>query len=99
MYLIKFTKQAQKDKKRLKAANLDKKAKALLDLMFDNPFATPPGYEKLIGNLTGYYSRRINIQHRIVYSVVPNDDGLKDKNGNPYDGIVIIRRMWTHYER
>ena len=69
MYEIVFTKQAQKDKKLLKQAGLDKRAKALLDVIAENPFKNPPRYEKLVGDLAGYYSRRINVQHRLVYQV------------------------------
>ena len=68
MYLIKFSKQTEKDKPRLKAAGLETKAKSLLNLMQDNPFQNPPPYEKLVGNLSGNLSRRINIQHRLVYA-------------------------------
>ena len=70
MYRIVYTKQAVKDIKNLKSAGLDKKAKKLIDIMRENPFQNPPPYEKLIGNLKGYCSRRINIQHRIVYQVI-----------------------------
>ena len=66
MYLIKFSKQAEKDKQRLKAAGLEQKAKDLLNILMQNPFQNPPPYEKLVGNLRGNYSRRINIQHRLV---------------------------------
>ena len=69
MYEIVFTKQAQKDKKLLKQAGLDKRIKALLDVIAENPFKNPPRYEKLVGDLAGYYSRRINVQHRLVYQV------------------------------
>ena len=69
-YIVLFTKEAEKDKKLLKQAGLDKKAKKILDVMMINPFQNPPRYEKLIGDLEGYYSRRINIKHRIVYRVI-----------------------------
>lgn len=85
-YIIVLTKQAQKDAKKLEACGLDKKAKELLKIMKDDPFETPPRYEKLIGNLDGFYSRRINIQHRIVYEVYEDEKTIK------------ILRMWTHYE-
>ena len=85
MWEIKFTKAAEKDKKLLKQAGLDSKAKKLLNLIADDPFQTPPSFEKLIGDLKGYYSRRINFQHRIVYKVYTE---LK---------IVVIHAMWTHY--
>ncbi len=69
MWTVLFTKNAEKDKGKLKAAGLEKKAKSLLALLSENPFQTPPSYEKLLGDLNGYYSRRINIQHRLVYRV------------------------------
>jgi toxin YoeB len=81
-----FTKQAQKDAKRLAAAGLRRKAKELLEVIRENPFKTPPPYEKLMGDLAGAYSRRINIQHRLVYQV---HEDL---------GVVKVLRMWTHYE-
>ena len=86
MYEIVFTKQAQKDKKLLKQAGLDKRAKALLDVIAENPFKNPPRYEKLVGDLAGYYSRRINVQHRLVYQVY---EELK---------TVKVLSMSTHYE-
>lgn len=86
MYEIRFSKQALKDKEKLKQAGLGKKAKAILDLMLENPFKSPPSYEKLSGELKGFYSRRINAQHRMVYQI------LEDEK------IIKILRMWTHYE-
>lgn len=86
MYEIVFTKQAQKDKKLLMQAGLDKRAKALLDVIAENPFKNPPRYEKLVGDLAGYYSRRINVQHRLVYQVY---EELK---------TVKVLSMWAHYE-
>ena len=87
MWQVKFAKEAEKDKKLLKAAGLSEKAKKLLNVLSVNPYQIPPSYEKLVGNLKGYYSRRINIQHRIVYRVF---DDIK---------IVVIHAMWTHYEK
>jgi len=81
-----YTKQAQKDAKNLASSNLRDKAQALLDIIQINPFENPPPYEKLVGDLTGAYSRRINIQHRLVYEVIESEN------------IVKILRMWTHYE-
>ncbi len=78
--------QAAKDAKKLKQAGLQPQAERLLHLLQDNPFAVPPPYEKLIGNLHGYYSRRINIQHRLVYA--------RDEEQR----IVHVLRMWSHYE-
>jgi len=81
-----YTKQAQRDAKKLSAAKLRSKAESILEILEKNPFQTPPPFEKLAGDLGGAYSRRINIQHRLVYQVV-----------KPYKTIKIIR-MWTHYE-
>jgi toxin YoeB len=81
-----YTKQAQKDARKLAASNLRDKAQALLDVLRVNPFQNPPPYEKLVGDLDGAYSRRINIQHRLVYEVIESE------------GTVKILRMWTHYE-
>lgn len=81
-----FTRQAQKDAKKLAASGLRPKAELLLDLLRRNPFHTPPPHEKLVGDLTGAYSRRINIQHRLVYQV------LEERR------TVKVIRMWTHYE-
>ena len=97
MYIIKFSQMAEKDKKLLKRAGREKKAKELLNIIAQNPFQTPPPYEKLLGNLEGNYSRRINIQHRIVYEVYEAKEGICDPGG-PYEGVVLIKRMWTHYE-
>lgn len=83
---IVYTKQAQKDAKKIAAAGLKPKAEKLLPILSQNPFQTPPPYEKLLGDLSGAYSRRINIQHRLVYQV------LKEIR------TVKIIRMWTHYE-
>lgn len=69
MWIIKFTKNAEKDKKLLKSAGLEDKVKKLLNLIAKNPFQNPPSYDKLVGDLQGYYSRRINLQHRLVYKV------------------------------
>lgn len=81
-----YTRQAQKDAKKLKAAGLQDKAQALLDVLARNPHAMPPPYEKLVGDLSGAYSRRINIQHRLVYQIVREAHSVK------------VLRMWTHYE-
>ncbi len=86
MWTVFFTKNAEKEKSKLKMAGLEKKAKSLLVLLSENPFTTPPSYEKLVGDLKGYYSRRINIQHRLVYRV--------DYENN----YVIVHSMWSHYE-
>ena len=81
-----FTKQAQKDAKKLSSAELRPKAEALLEVLRKNPFQNPPPYEKLVGDLAGAYSRRINIQHRLVYQVL---SAIK---------TVKVIRLWTHYE-
>jgi Txe/YoeB family toxin of toxin-antitoxin system len=81
-----YTKQAQKDAKRLAAAGLKPRAQDLLDVLADDPFRSPPLFEKLVGDLQGAYSRRINIQHRLVYQVLEDERAVK------------VVRMWTHYE-
>lgn len=83
---IVYTKQAQKDAKRLASAGLKTKALKLLEILKENPYQKPPPYEKLVGDLAGAYSRRINIQHRLVYQIY-----VKEK-------IVKVIRLWTHYE-
>lgn len=98
MYKVFFSPQAMKDRKLIERAGLKEKVKRLLNIMKVYPYQSPPSYEKLIGNLSGYYSRRINLQHRLVYQVLPNDKGLVDEDGEIYEGIVKIIRMWTHYE-
>lgn len=95
MYRIVYEKQAAKDIKNLKAAGLDKKAKELIEIIRINPFQTPPTYEGLVGNLNGYYSRRINIQHRLVYQVYAEPINIDEAE---YEGTVKIIRMWTHYD-
>lgn len=87
MYQAIFHKQALKDIEKLKQSKLDKKAKALVELIKKNPFQNPPPYEKLQGDLQGMYSRRLNIQHRLVYEVLE-----KEK-------IIKIYRFWSHYEK
>ncbi len=83
---IVFTKQARKDAKKISASHLRPKVEALSDILQEDPYQTPPPYERLIGDLKGAYSRRINIQHRLVYEILDNDRTIK------------IIRMWTHYE-
>lgn len=95
MYHIVYSKQAAKDAKKLRACGLDKKARALIDCMKENPFQNPPAYEKLVGNLQDYCSRRINIQKRIVFEVIEEPH---THEGIDYEGYVKIVRMWTHYE-
>ena len=81
-----FTKQAQKDAKKLASAGLKATAQKLLEILGKNPFQNPPSYEKLMGDLSGAYSRRINIQHRLVYQVYKEEK------------VVKVIRLWTHYE-
>jgi len=81
-----YTKQAQKDALKLRSAGLKPKALQLLEILAKNPYHTPPPYEKLVGDLSGAYSRRINIQHRLVYQVLADIKTVK------------VIRMWTHYE-
>jgi len=82
---LKFTKLAQKDAKKIAAAGLKPKTQKILDILTQNPFKTPPSYEKLQGDLKGAYSRRINLQHRLVYQVLEAEYTVK------------IIRMWSHY--
>ena len=86
MWDLIYTKSAQKDAKKLLSAGLKPQTEQLLALLKKNPFQNPPPYEKLVGDLTGAYSRRINIQHRLVYQVYKTEK------------IVKVLRMWTHYE-
>ena len=80
-----YTKQSKKDAKKLSAANLKDNAQKLLSIIEDNPYQNPPPYEKLVGDLSGAYSRRINIQHRLVYQVLEEEKAIK------------VLRLWTHY--
>jgi len=97
-YKLKYTRQAEKDAKLLEQAGLKESAVTLLNIIKNNPFQNPPRYEKLQGDFKGSYSRRINRQHRLIYDVLTNDDGLKGENGIPYKGIVKVIRLWAHYE-
>ena len=86
MWRVVFTKQARKDANKISASDLRSKAEKLIDILRKNPYQTPPPFEKLIGDLTGAYSRRINIQHRLVYQILDDEK------------VVKVIRMWTHYE-
>ena len=86
MWILVYTKQAQKDAKKLSASGLRSKAEKILQILEQDPYQNPPSFEKLIGDLAGAYSRRINIQHRIVYQIL---DDIK---------TVKVIRLWTHYE-
>ena len=85
-WTVVFTKQARKDAKKLSASGLKSKAEAIIQILRENPYQIPPSYEKLVGDLAGAYSRRINIQHRIVYQILEDEQTVK------------VIRMWTHYE-
>jgi Txe/YoeB family toxin of toxin-antitoxin system len=85
-YKALYTRQARKDAKKLKGTHLASKAKELIKVISEDPFAAPPPFEALVGDLKGAYSRRINIQHRLVYQVLENER------------IVKVLRLWTHYE-
>ncbi len=86
MWRVVFTKHAQKDAKKLSAAGLRPKAEKLIEILHKNPYQNPPPFEKLLGDLSGAFSRRINIQHRLVYQVLDDEK------------VVKVIRMWTHYE-
>ena len=86
MWRVVFSKQAAKGEKKLSASGLKAKAQRLIEVLTEDPFATPPRYERLVGDLAGMYSRRINIQRRLVYEVFEEER------------IVRVLRMWTHYE-
>ncbi len=96
MFRVVFEKQSLKDLEKLKQVHLSSKAKKLVDILRDNPYQNPPGYEKLVGNLDGLYSRRINIQHRLVYQVYKEPTVVDDV---AYEGTVKVIRMWTHYDK
>ena len=83
---IVFSRQAAKDAKKIAQAGLKPQTEKLLKILAENPYTTPPPYEKLVGNLQGFYSRRISIQHRLIYKVIESEKA------------VHILRMWTHYE-
>jgi Txe/YoeB family toxin of toxin-antitoxin system len=86
MWRVVFTKQAQKDAKKISTAGLRPKAEKLIEILRENPYQIPPPFEKLLGDLSGAFSRRINIQHRMVYQILDDEK------------VVKIIRMWTHYE-
>ena len=86
MYEVKLSKRAQKDLQKLKQSGLSKKARSLVNILKENPWQNPPPYEKLVGDLNGFYSRRINVQHRLGHKVYEAEK------------VVAIYSMWTHYE-
>lgn len=85
-WTLAYSRQAQKDARKIAASGLKQRAQGLLEVLAEDPFGTPPRHEKLVGDLAGCYSRRINLQHRLVYEVVPDQH------------VVHVLRMWTHYE-
>ena len=85
-YRVVFTKQADKDKSKIKQAGLEKKTRALLRVLMENPYQNPPPYEKLVGDLDGFYSRRINVQHRLIYQIFEQEKTAR------------VVSMWSHYE-
>ncbi len=86
MWRVVFTKQAQKDAKKLTAAGLRSRAEILIEILRENPYNTSPPFEKLSGDLSGAFSRRINIKHRLIYQIIEDQK------------VVKVIRMWTHYE-
>lgn len=86
MYKLRFTKRAQKDTQKAESAGFKAKICQLLEIVAENPFQNPPPYEKLMGDLQGMYSRRINVQHRLVYAVLPKEKTVK------------VLSLWSHYE-
>ena len=97
MYKLILTRQAEKDARKLEEAELKTKTVSLLRIIRQNPLQSPPQFEKLRG-CGDTFSRRINIQHRLVYQILPNQDNETDESGVLYQGIIKIIRMWTHYE-
>ena len=81
-----YTRQAEKDAKKIAASGLRSKAEEIVQILRENPFQTPPPFEKLVGDLAGAYSRRINIHHRLIYQILTEEK------------VVKIIRMWTHYK-
>jgi Txe/YoeB family toxin of toxin-antitoxin system len=98
MYKDVFSKQAAKDAVKIERAGLKPKAAEIIATIRTNPFEESQSFEKLKGNLSNAYSRRLNHKHRFTYEVLPNTEGLKNENGELYEGFVKIIRMWTHYE-
>lgn len=97
MWFVYYTKQALRDRDDLIKSELGDKTRELVAVVKENPFKTPPRFEKLVGDLAGVYSRRINIQHRLVYQVLRNEDGRLAPDGKLYEGFIKILRMYEHY--
>jgi len=100
MYKVILSRQAVKDLDKLKQAGAvyARKVGELVCIVSADPYQNPPPYEKLVGDLEGFYSRRINVQHRFIYDVQPNTNNYTDESGTPYKGVVHVLKMWTHYE-
>jgi Txe/YoeB family toxin of toxin-antitoxin system len=98
MFKIVYTLQARKDYQKAKNSPLLVKIEELLAILATDPLQNPPPFERLTGQLSGACSRRINRQHRLVYQILDNPAGSKDPSGNPYQGIIKVIRLWTHYE-
>jgi Txe/YoeB family toxin of toxin-antitoxin system len=99
MYNIQFTRQAQKDAVRVRHAGLKPKVDDIINTVIKNPYEESQGFEVLKHDFAGTCSRRINRHHRFHYDVLPNADGLKDENDEPYEGIIKVISMWTHYHK
>ena len=98
MYDVRFTKQAVKDSVNIERSGLKSKVLEMVGTVREDPFEPSQSFEELKGDLKGVYTRRINIRHRFVYEVLPNDENAVDPNSNePYDGIVKVISIWTHY--
>ena len=96
MYKILYLQKARKDLKKIKLSKLNNRADELIEIIKEGPLKTPPAFELLCGELTGYVSRRINYKHRLVYRVIPGD--FVDADGRKFEGKVEIIKMWTHYD-
>ena len=98
MFKLVYTAQARKDYQKAKCSPLPVKIRELLTILETDPLQNPPPFERLTGNLSGALSRRINRQHRLVYKILSNDAAFTNPSGELYEGIVVIIRLWTHYE-
>ena len=98
MYIVELSNQAKSDRRLVKMARLEKKAKLLLNIIAVNPFQTPPDYERLLLDMHGNFSRQLNEQHRLIYDVIKNVENLTAPDGTPYEGIIRVKRMWTQIE-